>query len=71
MFFTAIASTFTPILFGKIAKSLGASANPAIYGYLIAAFGIVGYWGSIPFWYLAGKSYEEEMTKRQESAVLI
>jgi hypothetical protein len=46
---------------GKLAKILGASQNPAIYGYLIAMFGLIGYWGSIPFWYMAGKSYKKDM----------
>ena len=63
MFYTAISSTVAPIIFTKLAKILEASVNPSIYGYLIVAFGLVGYWGSIPLWYLAGKSYKKDLEK--------
>jgi len=50
-------------LFSFIANALGASTNPSVYGKILTVFALVGYWGSIPFWYLAGKSYTEHMEK--------
>jgi hypothetical protein len=38
-----------------MATTLGAAANPSLYGKILAAFAFVGYWGSIPFWWLAGR----------------
>jgi hypothetical protein len=32
-----------------------------MYGPLIAGFSILGFCGSIPFWYLAGKNYKKDM----------
>ena len=61
-------------MFSKIAFSLGAAKNPAIYGYMLSFFALVGYWGSIPFWWLAGKNYkiymEEEEEKHKEEKLL-
>ena len=57
VFWTSIAATICPIVFGYIANLMGAAANPAIYGYILTGFACLGYWGSIPFWWLAGKSY--------------
>ena len=59
-----MAATICPILFSKVGMGLGAAANPAIYGKLVAIFALVGYWGSIPFWWLAGKSYKKHMEER-------
>jgi hypothetical protein len=50
-------------LFSFIANALGASTNPSVYGKILTVFALVGYWGSIPFWYLAGKSYTKHMEK--------
>jgi len=61
MFFTTISSTIAPILFSAFSKNLGAAANPSIYGYIITVFALIGYWGSLPFWYMAGKSYKKFM----------
>jgi hypothetical protein len=51
-------------LFSFIANALGASTNPSVYGKILTVFALVGYWGSIPFWYLAGKSYTKHMEKQ-------
>ena len=72
-FYTAISATFAPIIFTKLAKLFGAQANPYIYGYLIAFFGIIGYWGSIPLWWMAGRSYKkhmEQINKRDPNLTL-
>ena len=61
MFYQTIAATICPLIFSKISLGLGVAANPGIYGTLLAVFACFGYWGSIPFWYLAGKSYKKHM----------
>lgn len=58
MFYQTVAATVCPIMFSKIATTLGASANPILYGKILAGFALFGYWGSIPFWWLAGRSYK-------------
>lgn len=58
MFYQTIAGGLCPLIFSKIATVMGASATPAIYGKLLAVFALFGYWGSIPFWWLAGRSYK-------------
>lgn len=68
MFYQTVAATICPILFSKIATSLGAAANPTIYGTILAGFALVGYWGSIPFWWLAGRSYKSYKLKRLAAA---
>lgn len=66
MFYQTIAATICPILFSKVGMLMGASSNPMIYGKLVAVFSLAGYWGSIPFWWLAGKSYKKHMEQRQK-----
>lgn len=64
MFYQTVAATLCPILFSKIATSLGAAATPALYGKILAGFALFGYWGSIPFWWLAGRSYKQYKEQR-------
>jgi MFS family permease len=66
MFYTTIVATFTPILFGLVSNIFGAASDPRIYGYVLTLFAGLGYWGSIPFWFLAGKSYEEYMVEQEK-----
>jgi hypothetical protein len=68
VFWTAIAATLCPITFSSAANYLGAAANPALYGYILTGFAALGYWGSIPFWWLAGKSYKKHMLAQRENA---
>ena len=63
VFFTAIAATVAPIFFSNVANFIGAAANPALYGYVLTGFAFLGYWGSVPFWWLAGKSYKKYMSE--------
>jgi hypothetical protein len=63
VFWTALSATVCPIFFGYVANLIGAPANPSLYGYVLAGFAFIGYWGSVPFWYLAGKSYTKYMTE--------
>lgn len=65
VFWTAIAATACPIAFSSVANFFGAAANPAIYGNILTGFALLGYWGSIPFWWLAGKSYKRHMEEQK------
>lgn len=55
-----------------LVKHFGALTNPAMYGPLIAAFTVGGFGLSIPFWYNAGKHYNNHMIqkKKEENASL-
>ena len=60
LLFATFAGTFSTQLMDYLNQSLGASSsNPEIYGYTLAAFTAISYLGSIPFFYLAGRSYKE------------
>jgi len=48
------------LVLSKLAGHFGAVANPALYGPLITFMTIVGFGGSVPFWYLAGKEYKKK-----------
>jgi predicted MFS family arabinose efflux permease len=61
VFWTALAATVCPITFSWLSNYLGAAANPAIYGKVLTVFALIGYWGSVPFWWLAGRSYKKHM----------
>jgi hypothetical protein len=61
LFYTALAATISPAVFGYLANSLGAAANPAIYGFLLTLFTLIGYGGSVPFFWLAGREYKKFM----------
>lgn len=60
-FFKTVAGGMSPLIFSKITTSLGASASPSLYGRILSLFGFIGYWGCIPFWWLAGQSYKAHM----------
>jgi len=51
------------LVLSKLAVHFGAVANPALYGPLITFMTLVGFGGSVPFWYLAGK---ENKKKKEE-----
>ena len=55
---TAIGCLSTVVL-GQCAAAFGAINNPAIYGKLIWLWSMVGYIGSIPAFWKAGKVYKE------------
>jgi hypothetical protein len=66
-FFTiTLAQTLGPLVLGKLCLKFGAAANPAVYGPLITFTTLVGFVGSCPWWYLAGKNYREFMLKKRE-----
>ena len=61
MFYTTVMATVCPIFFSFVSNYFGAGGDPRIYGYVLTSFAALGYWGSIPFWWLAGRSYKEYM----------
>lgn len=61
LFYTALAATISPAVFGYLANFLGAAANPSIYGFLLTGSTILGYGGSVPFFWLAGREYKRYM----------
>jgi len=71
-FFTITAAqTLGPLLIGKLAKHYGAISNPALYGPIITGMVILGFGGSCPFWYLAGKDYKRQMLIKREAEAKI
>lgn len=58
------AQTISPAIFGIFANKFGCLANPAMYGPLITAAVAFGYFGSLPFWYKAGKAYKSHMEEK-------
>lgn len=54
-------------MFGFLAKSMGASSNPRVYGQLITAAVTFGYLGSNIFYYKAGRAYKAFMEERDSN----
>jgi hypothetical protein len=61
LFYLTIVGCFSTVLLGQVANMLGAAANPAIYGKLISLWSVIGYIGSIPAFWKAGKLYKAKM----------
>ena len=60
-FFITFGGCASTLLFGLFVNMLDCSDNPAAIGYLLAAFNLLGYIGSIVSWNEAGKNFEEQM----------
>jgi len=56
-----------PLVLSKLAANVGAVTNPALYGPLITGMTLVGFGGSVPFWFLAGREYKKK--KLEEKAL--
>ena len=65
-FYSHMAQSLAPLLFGLFAKSFDAFTNPRIYGYLISAFVTVGYLCSNYFYLKAGRAYKSLMEERDK-----
>lgn len=63
-FYAYLAQTIAPLIFGFLAKSMGAASDPRVYGKLITAAVTLGYLGSNIFYYKAGRAYESLMQDR-------
>jgi MFS family permease len=68
LFYLTIAGCFSTVLLGQVANMLGAAANPAIYGKLISLWSVIGYVGSIPCFWKAGKLYKDKMDQLEQEA---
>ena len=62
-FYTSIAQTLSPIVFGFLASIFKANANPALYGPLITVFVAFGYIISTYFYWRGGISYKKFVLK--------
>jgi len=67
-FCITMAQTLSPAIFTAVANKMGCLANPALYGPLITGFVALSYWGSIPFWWAAGKSYKKHLEDAEGEA---
>ena len=63
LYFTNItlAQTVGPLILNYLSVKFGAATNPAVWGTLITFTTLLGHFGSVPAWYLAGKSYTKHM----------
>ena len=50
-----------------MAKYYGAVNNPILYGPIITGMVLVGFGGSVPFWWLAGKEYKKQILAKKEA----
>ena len=69
VFYVMIISMLSPILFGSVTNYFNVAANPKVYGYVISLFAMLGYLGSLPFWFMAGKSYKQEMENKTSDGI--
>lgn len=59
LFFATLSGTLSTFLLGQFSDSYQLTLYPERYGYILCAFVFFSYLGSIPFFYLAGRSYED------------
>lgn len=53
--FTYTATTLSPLIFSRIAKSYNAVANPRVYGLIILLATSIGYMGANIFYHRGGR----------------
>ena len=56
--------TLSPPIYSFFAMKFDAFDHPEVYGQLLAATVVITFGASIPFYYLAGKNYNEEMKSK-------
>lgn len=44
--------------------------NPKLFGPIITATAVIGFFGTCPIWYICGKQYEKIMKKKAEAKEL-
>jgi len=66
-FVVTLAQTLGPLVLGFLCNKFGAVANPTIYGPLITLTTFIGFLGSCPWWYFAGKNYKRIMLEKQKA----
>lgn len=65
LFFATVAGTISTWLLGLLQEKYQAKENPQYYGYILCIFVTVAYGLSIPFFYLAGKTYTSHKLEEQ------
>ena len=68
LFYLTIVGCFSTVLLGQVANMMGAMTNPAVYGKLITLWSFIGYIGSIPCFWKAGKLYKKKMEEIEQEA---
>ena len=58
LFFTTLAGTLSTFLLGQFEITYELKLHPERYGYIMCAFVCFSYLGSVPFFFLAGRSYK-------------
>jgi MFS family permease len=59
LLFSTLAGSLSTYVLGKFADSYDCANNPDRYGYILFIFVVISYAGAIPFFILAGNSYNE------------
>ena len=68
LFLTTISGMVGTAALSMVNNVTGAATNPAKYGYNLAIFSFIAYAGSLPFFYLAGRSYVQKMREADRLA---
>lgn len=66
LLFATLAGTLSTTLLDALNTYLGAADHVETYGYTLAGFTLFSYLGSVPFFYLAGKSYTEFQNEKEK-----
>ena len=66
LFFATVAGTIATELLGVLQQYYNAKDHPELYGYILFAFVLFSYAGSIPFMWLAGRHYTAFKIKEDE-----
>ena len=64
LFFATVAGTIATELLSVLQTHFDAKHHPPLYGYILFAFVLFSYAGSIPFMWLAGRHYTIFMEKK-------
>ena len=68
LFCVTIAETISTALLGWLLKYFDAQSHKEMYGYILCAFVTFSYIGSVPFFYLAGRAYKQQMLKERRQS---
>lgn len=63
LFMTTIGGMLATTALGLIQSRLDAESDVSLYGTTLCYFMMFSYLGSIPFWYLAGRSYSSKLAQ--------
>lgn len=68
LFYMTVVGCASTVVLGACANIFGAATNPAVYGKLIWIWSMVGYLGSIPTFFKAGKVYKKFVDDQEAKA---